>query len=74
MAAETQWEYRVLTLGSLWKSPSDEDLEDLLNEWGEEGWEVIGLQKPANSNSTTLLAKRPLKLSTRRRRSMPSRY
>lgn len=74
MAAENQWEYRVLTLGSMWRSPMDEDLEDLLNEWGEEGWEVIGFQKHPNSNSIGLLAKRPLKLSTRRRRSMPSRY
>ena len=37
----TKWEYQIYSLGSILKSPKDEELVELLNEWGENGWELV---------------------------------
>jgi len=38
MAEETQkWEYRAHTVGAFWSGVKADKLEQLLNEWGEEG-------------------------------------
>lgn len=66
-----QWEYRVLTIGSIFGT-KDEAIETMLNEWGEEGWEVTHVYTPEGSGKVTMVAKRPLTRSTRRERSMPS--
>ncbi len=71
MTNTTKWEYRVLTWGSAWKSNKDEDLEALLNEWGEEGWEVISAVHPPNSDKIKLIAKRPLTYVRRREHNYP---
>jgi len=71
MAETTQWEYHVQTVGSTFSQPKDEDLEALLNEWGEEGWEVIAVHNQESSNKIRVVAKRPLSSSTRSRRSWP---
>lgn len=69
MAAEPAWEYRVQTLGTALRSARDEEIEALLNQWGEEGWELVGVT--AESGKVRLLARRPLSRATRRWRSMP---
>ena len=69
MADRTQWEYRAQRFGSLFRETKAEDLESTLDEWGAEGWEVVGLT--GESNQVLIVAKRPLDLATRRRRSMP---
>ncbi len=66
-----KWEYRVQTIGSIFGT-KDEDIEDILNEWGEEGWEAINVYTPAGSGKVTIVAKRPLSNATRRFRSMPA--
>jgi hypothetical protein len=71
MAEEKQWEYRVQTIGGVF-STKDEQIEATLNEWGEEGWEAINVYTPSNSSKVTIVAKRPLGSSERRRRSMPN--
>jgi hypothetical protein len=71
MAETNQWEYRVRTFGTFFRGVKDEDLEAILNEWGTEGWEVIGARGIENTSKVTLLAKRPLSASVRRRRSFP---
>jgi hypothetical protein len=72
MAQAIQWEYRLETIGgSAWRAPKDEDLEALLDAWGEEGWEVINVFTAPGTNRITVVAKRPLARSTRRHRSMP---
>jgi hypothetical protein len=49
MAELTRWEYRCQSVGSVWSRPKDEVVEDMLNNWGEEGWEVVGLwRNPIN--------------------------
>lgn len=69
MPEQTQWEYRAVRFGTIFRETKEEDLESTLNEWGVEGWEVVSLA--VESNRLLILAKRPLDLATRRRRSMP---
>jgi hypothetical protein len=72
MTAEMQqWEYRVLTIGSVFGT-KDEDIEAILNEWGGEGWEATHVYTPQGSGKVTIVAKRLLTRSARRERSMPS--
>ena len=72
MPDETQlWEYRVQTVGTCWTGVKADELEQLLNEWGEEGWEVVSTHILENMNKINVIAKRPLTDRARRRRSMP---
>lgn len=66
-----KWEYRVQTIGSIFGT-KDENIEAILNQWGEEGWEVTHVYTPEGSGKVTIVAKRPLTRETIRRRSMPS--
>lgn len=66
-----QWEYRVQTIGSVFGT-KDENIEAVLNEWGNEGWEAINVYTPYGSGKVTIVAKRPLSTATRRFRSMPT--
>lgn len=67
-----QWEYRVETVGGFWTGVKAETLEQLLNEWGEQGWEVVLTHILENQNKINVIAKRPLTDRARRMRSMPS--
>lgn len=71
MAETIQWEYRVESLGSFWRGVKDSEIEALLDEWGEEGWEVFSLEKPYGSSQVRIVAKRPLSESARRYRGWP---
>ncbi len=70
MADQTQWEYRVQTIGGTFGA-KDELIEATLNEWGEEGWELVQSHRPDRSSKVTLIAKRPLSRSARRARTLP---
>ena len=67
-----QWEYRVQTVGGFFKGVPAGELEQILNEWGEEGWEVVSTHIIENANKINVIAKRPLTRSLRRERSMPA--
>lgn len=67
-----QWEYRVQTFGSFFSSIKAQELEEILNEWGEEGWEVVAVHVIENTSKINVIAKRPLTSRVRRLRSMPS--
>jgi hypothetical protein len=72
MAEEnSKWEYRVQTVGSFWSGVKAGELEQLLNEWGEEGWEVVSTHILENANKINVIAKRTLSSATKRFRSMP---
>ncbi|MGD2155334.1 MAG: DUF4177 domain-containing protein [Anaerolineales bacterium] len=71
MTKAIQWEYRVEMFGSALRSPKEEELESVLNEWGEEGWEAISVFQASGSNKIRVVAKRPLSSTERRRRSRP---
>lgn len=66
-----QWEYRVQTIGSVFGT-KDENIETVLDEWGNEGWEAINVYTPYGSGKVTIVAKRPLSNAARRYRSMPA--
>jgi hypothetical protein len=65
-----QWEYRVQTIGSVFGT-KDEDIEETMDSWGEEGWEAINVFTPSGSGKITIVAKRPLTERTFRMRNMP---
>ena len=67
-----QWEYRVQTVGGFFSGIKAEELEELLNEWGEDGWEVVSTHIIENANKVNVIAKRPLTDRTRRERSRPA--
>jgi hypothetical protein len=62
-----QWEYRVQTIGSM-LGTKDENIEETLDAWGEEGWEAINVFTPYGSGKITIVAKRLLTERTRRMR------
>ena len=66
----TQWEYRVLTIGSAFGT-KDEQIEATLNEWGLEGWDAIHVYTPSQSGKVTIVAKRPLMAVGRRKSAWP---
>ena len=70
MPESNQWEYRVLTFGSFFGT-KDEQIAACLNEWGEEGWELVNIYPQSNSGKVTLVAKRPLTREARRWGSIP---
>ena len=71
MNPTVRWEYRVESLGTFWSGPKDEQLQALLDELGEEGWEVFSIENPPNSNKLRIVGKRPLAQPARRRRTWP---
>jgi hypothetical protein len=71
MSENELWEYRLESFGGALKGIKDEELQATLDEWGEEGWEVISLIQTSSSNKVRIVAKRRLDDRARRRRSMP---
>jgi hypothetical protein len=64
------WEYRVQTVGGIFRT-KDEEIQEILDEWGSEGWEAFSVYHTADSARVTIVAKRPLTDRVRRIRSMP---
>ena len=67
-----QWEYRVQTFGSFLSGVKAHELETTLNEWGEDGWEVVATHPIEGMSKINVIAKRPLTDRVKRTRSMPS--
>lgn len=67
-----QWEYRVQTVGGFFSGIKADELEEMLNEWGEDGWEVVSTHIIENANKINVIAKRPLTNRVRRERSRPA--
>lgn len=59
MTNATKWEYRIESFGGAFKRFRDEEMEDILNQWGIEGWEVFAYYQVYGSNKVTVVAKRP---------------
>ena len=71
MSETLQWEYRVLTIGGAFGT-KDDQIQATLNEWGLDGWDAIHVYTPSQSGKVTIVAKRPLTDSARRRSTWPS--
>ena len=65
-----QWEYRVQTIGGIFET-KDELVQNMLDEWGAEGWEAVNVYSQHGSAKVTIVAKRPMTTRSRRMRSMP---
>ena len=65
------WEYRVQKVGSASSGVKTEELELLLNEWGQAGWEVVSALVNESNSKITIIAKRPLTNRTRQNRAAP---
>jgi len=63
-----KWEYRVETFGSAMRSVRLEELQAAMNALGEEGWEVLAVHQPQNSNKFWVFAKRALTAAIQKRR------
>lgn len=72
MSDLNRWEYRSMLIGTSWSPIKDEEMEGILNEWGEEGWEVFAVVPMPSGMKMRVIAKRPLTVGARQRRSMPA--
>ena len=54
------WEYRVITAGSTFKTNKDEEVQEFLNQWGTEGWELVAVHILENTGKIRIYAKRAL--------------
>jgi hypothetical protein len=54
----TKWEYKVLKEGIGIKGINAENIEEELNLWGEEGWEVVSIER--QQSSVLVVLKRPV--------------
>ena len=57
----TKWEYKVLKEGHWFKGIRSEDIEEELNLWGEEGWELVTVER--QQNDLLVVLKRPVAAS-----------
>jgi hypothetical protein len=73
MANTPGWEYSVYTSGSTFKHQSEGELETVLNDLGEQGWEVASATSIEGSGKVRIILKRPLTSAVRRERSMPDK-
>lgn len=71
MTEQMLWEYQVVSVGGVFGT-KDELVQNTLNEMGEQGWEAVSVYTIGQSPKVTIVAKRLLTATTRRRRSMPS--
>ena len=56
MTRNPETEYRVETFGSALTGIKDEDLEEILNRWAEDGWEIINAH-PVGDNEMRVIAR-----------------
>jgi len=66
MTTEIDWEYRVETFGGALSAVKDEVLEEVLNDWGEDGWQLVSAYL-IGSNKVRVIAQRPLVALSRRK-------
>jgi hypothetical protein len=70
MIDSIKWEYLSMTLGTFFHPSKDEEIDLLLNEIGEQGWEVVSVYPIENTNKARVIAKRPLTVRAKRQRSL----
>jgi len=68
MTQPAGWEYKIVTVGGALTGAKDEVVEAKLNELGLEGWEAVNVFLAAGGMRVTIVVKRPLTDTNRRRR------
>ena len=70
MTRNQETEYRVETFGSALSRIKDEDLEEILNRWAEDGWEIINAH-PVGDNKVRVIARQVYGAPKARKRRWP---
>lgn len=60
MDTQDKWEYHVEEVGSFWSSARPEEMQELLNAMGRDGWMLVSACPMQNTNKIVLIARRPL--------------
>jgi len=63
-----RWEYQVQILGSFWRGPRAEDVQEFLTQAAEDGWEPLELTTIQNSSKMMLILRRSTETAGRTRR------
>ena len=63
-----KWEYQVQILGSFWRGPRAEEVQEFLTQTAEDDWELHELTTIQNSSKMMLILRRPTETGGRRRR------
>ena len=51
----SKWEFKVVTLSA---HKDNEPVEELLNEWGELGWDIVDIWRYMHTNAVKVILKR----------------
>jgi hypothetical protein len=62
------WEYTAEILGNIWRGPSEEEMEGLLNAAAQEGWELASAFNMSTGNRVMVILRRETRPKSRRRR------
>ena len=65
-----RWEYHVEVMGSFWRGPGPDEIQELLTQAAEDDWEPVVLAPVQNSGRLMIVLRRP---ATRRRRKVQER-
>ncbi|MFN2195683.1 MAG: DUF4177 domain-containing protein [Anaerolineales bacterium] len=68
--AGSDWVYEVFSVGSIWRSISDEQLAGVLNRLAAEGWEIVNVTYPYRSQPK-IIARRQQSTAERRQEGWP---
>jgi len=63
-----KWEYQVEIVGNFWRGARAEDIQRLLMQAAEDGWEPVELTPMQNSSRIMLVLRRATEAGSRRRR------
>ena len=72
MESPQLWEYRVFTAGSTFRTNKDDEVQEFLNQWGAEGWELVAVHILENTGKIRVYAKRALTAPPRRSKNWPA--
>ena len=62
----------MFTAGSTFKTNKDEEIQEFLNQWGAEGWELITVHIFENTGKIRMYAKRALHTPPPRNKNWPA--
>jgi hypothetical protein len=71
MNAPEKWEYHVEEVGTFWNGVKPEEMQELLNAMGQDGWILVSAFPIQGSNKVTLIARRPLTTRPARQSTWP---
>ena len=71
MNAPEKWEYHVEEVGTFLSGAKPEEMQELLNAMGQDGWMLVSAFPIQGSNKVTLISRRPLTTRPARQSTWP---